>query len=100
MSKTITAEDVVVTPFDAADYLDTPEAIKAFLNVALEDGDMKHFAQCVGIAARAVGMSQVAEKTGIRRTSLYALLDGKSAPRSDSLQKVIEALGLKLRVEA
>lgn len=84
--------------FDAARHLDTPEAVAEFLNAALEDGDMKFFAHCVGVAARAVGMSRIAEDTGIRRTSLYALLDGSSAPRSDSLNKVIEALGLKLRV--
>lgn len=83
---------------DSARYLDTPEAIVEYLNAALEEGDMKFFAHCVGVAARAVGMSRIADDTGIRRTSLYALLDGTSAPRSDSLNKVIEALGLKLRV--
>lgn len=87
-------------PYDPARHFGTPEAVEEFLNVALEEGDMKFFAHCIGIAASAVGMSRIAEETGIRRTSLYALLDGKSAPRSDSLQKVIEALGLKLRVEA
>lgn len=76
-----------------------PQAVEEFLNTALVTGDMKFFAHNVGNAAHVVGMSRIAEETGIRRTSLYALLDGKSAPRSDSLQKMIETLGLTLRVK-
>ncbi|WP_298918116.1 addiction module antidote protein [uncultured Algimonas sp.] len=86
--------------YDPARNLDTPEAVAEFLAAALEGGDMKHFARAVGIASRAVGMTDMAQKTGISRSGLYDLLDGKSAPRSDSLFKVIEALGVKLTVVA
>lgn len=49
---------------DAARNLDTPEAVAEYLNAAIEDGDMKFFAHWVGVAARAVGMSRIAEDTG------------------------------------
>jgi probable addiction module antidote protein len=86
--------------FDAAEYLDTPEGVAEFLKAALEGGDMKHFAKCVGIAARAEGMTAMAEKTGMQRDSLYRLTSGKSNPRLDTISKVVEALGFKLTLTA
>lgn len=84
--------------FDPAEYLDTPEGVAAFLTAALEGGDMKHFAKCVGIAARAEGMTSMAEKTGMQRDSLYRMTSGKSNPRLDTITTLLEALGLRFQL--
>jgi len=48
--------------------------------------------------ARARGMTQLAKDTGLSRESLYRSLSGERAPNSDTLFKVIKAMGLKLSV--
>lgn len=41
-------------------------------------------------------MSQLARDTGLSRESLYKSLSGERAPSSDTLFKVLHALGLKI----
>lgn len=48
--------------------------------------------------ARARGMSQLAKDTGLSRESLYKSLSGERAPNSETLFKVIRAMGFKLSV--
>ena len=47
--------------FDAADYLDSDEAITAYLNVILEAGDDALLAEALGDIAKARGMTQIAK---------------------------------------
>jgi probable addiction module antidote protein len=56
-------------------------------------------AKALGDIARAKGMSQVARDTGLSRESLYKALSGDRAPTFDTILKVTEALGLRLRAE-
>ena len=44
-------------------------------------------------------MTQLARDTGLSRESLYKSLSGERAPSSDTLFKVIHAMGFKLSVE-
>ncbi|MGB6230112.1 MAG: addiction module antidote protein [Litorimonas sp.] len=74
--------------------------IALFLQEALETGDTKHFARCVGYAAKAVGMTEMSERTGMKRPALYRLTDGRSKPRLDTILKVVEALGVKMKLVA
>lgn len=43
---------VKTTPFDAAEFLDSPEAIAEYLNEAFSDGDVAFVARAIGTAAR------------------------------------------------
>ncbi len=52
----------------------------------------------LGDVARARGMSKLARDTGLSRESLYKSLSGERAPSSDTLFKVLKALGFKLTV--
>ena len=61
-------------PWDAAEHLDTPEAIAAYLEAAFEDGDPKLVAAALGDVARAHGMTQLAREAGLARESLYRAL--------------------------
>ena len=46
------------------------------------------------------GMSQVASDAGLCRESLYKALSGERNPTLETVLKVVQALGLKLRAEA
>ena len=86
-------------PFDAANYLNDAEDIAAYLQVVMEDGDPALLAAALGSIARARGMTQLAKDTGLSRESLYKSLSGERAPNSDTLFRVMHALGLKLSVQ-
>ncbi len=96
MKKTVT------TPYDVAEHLRTPDEMAAYLEACLEeaDGDAAFVAKALGDIARAKGMSQVAQDTGLSRESLYKALSGERCPSFDTILKVIDALGLKLHAEA
>ena len=85
-------------PFDPANYLNDEEDIAAYLQVVMEDGDPALLAAALGDIARARGMSQLARDTGLSRESLYKSLSGERAPSSDTLFKVMKALGFKLTI--
>lgn len=86
-------------PFDVSNYLKDEADIAAYLQVAIEDGDPALLAAALGDIARARGMTQLARDTGLSRESLYKSLSGERAPSSDTLFKVIHAMGFKLTVE-
>lgn len=87
-------------PFDAAHYLNSEEEMAAYLDVILEDNDPALLAVALGDIARARGMTELARKTGLSRESLYKSLSGERVPSTETLLKVIHALGFKLTVSA
>jgi probable addiction module antidote protein len=86
-------------PFDAANYLETEDDIAEYLHFILESGDIVLLGAALGDIARARGMSQLARDTGLSRESLYKSLSGERAPSSDTLLKVIKALGFQLTIQ-
>jgi probable addiction module antidote protein len=84
-------------PWDAAEHLDTPEAIAAYLEAAFEDGDPKLVAAALGDVARAHGMTQLAREAGLARESLYRALSEDGNPEFGTVLRVLRALGLKLK---
>ena len=87
---------VKTTPFDAALYLDTPEAQAEVLNDALETGDAAYIANALGVIARARGMTQVARETGVTRKALYKSLSLDGDPKLTTLLGVLKSLGFTL----
>ena len=83
-------------PFDAAEVLDTEEAIEEFIAAAFETEDPAFIAQALGTVARARNMSKLAEEIGMSRPALYRALSGKGNPEFATIAKVMRALGLKL----
>lgn len=86
--------------YDAAEYLENPEDMAAYLEAALEDGEPAVVVQALGTIARARGMSQIARDTGLGRESLYKALSPEGNPEFATVLKVVRALGLKLHAEA
>jgi len=82
--------------FDAADYLDTPEAIAAYLSEAFETGDDALIAQALGTVARVKGMKTVAEDAGVSRENLYRSLSAGGKPELATVMKVLDALNVQL----
>ena len=88
------------TRFDPVQYLDSDEAIAEYLNVVLEENDPVAFTKAVGTVARAIGMTVIAQQTGLGRQSLYKALSGDNAPKLETMFKVLTAIGVKLSVQA
>ncbi|MBO4364684.1 MAG: putative addiction module antidote protein [Eggerthellaceae bacterium] len=86
------------TRFDAADYLETPEDVADFINIALEDGDPVIIKHAIGTAARSKGMAAIAEETDLNRTSLYRAFEEGGNPQFATVLKVLASLGLSLQV--
>lgn len=90
--------NIKMRPFDMANYLGTEEEIVEYLRQALEDNDPAELAAALGDIARARGMTQLARDTGLSRESLYKSLSGERAPSSETLFKVIQAMGFRLTI--
>ena len=88
-----------IRPFEVANYLNDEADIAAYLQVAIDDGDPAVLAAALGDIAKARGMTQLARDTGLSRESLYKSLSGERSPSSETLFKVIRALGFKLAVK-
>ena len=94
------SNDLKVSAFDPADYLDDDSMVIAYLSEAFETGDEAFIIDAIGVAARAKGMSEVAEKAGLARTSLYRGLSKNGKPQFGTVLAVMKALGLKLDAKA
>ncbi|WP_322059467.1 addiction module antidote protein [Paraburkholderia sp. J63] len=81
--------------FDAADYLDSEEAIAEFLAASAEDPNPDVLLAAIAAVARARGMAKVAEDAGLGRESLYKALAPGAHPRFETIQKVLRALGVQ-----
>ncbi|GAA4843003.1 addiction module antidote protein [Algivirga pacifica] len=87
-----------ITKFDIADYLDDDEMMAEYLNTVLEEGDSQEIISALGHIAKAIGMSKIAEDTGLSRTSLYKALSEGSKPQFDTILKVVRAVGGNLHL--
>jgi probable addiction module antidote protein len=83
-------------PFDAAEYLDSDEAIAAYLDEAFLTQDPVFITHAIGVAARARGMTQVAKDAGLSRESLYKALSDTGNPEFATVLRVLQALGLRM----
>ena len=91
---------VKVSEFDVSKYLDNEELIAEYLSAALEDENPDVFLAAVGHVAKARGMSEISEKSGLGRESLYKAFSPGAKPRYETVQKVLSSLGVKVRVSA
>ena len=88
---------ITTSLWDASEHLETDEDMVMYFEAALEDGNPALISAVLGDIARAKGMSQIAEKTGLGRTSLYKALSPEGHPDFATVLKVINALDIKLQ---
>ena len=91
---------VETTPWDSAELLDSPQAIAAYIEAALEEGDPALLTYALGVVARARGMTQLARDAGVTREALYKALSLNGDPKLSTFFGVMKALGVKLAVVA
>lgn len=84
--------------FDIADYLDNKEMIAEYLNEVIEQGDDSDMIIAIGNIAKAIGMTKIAEKTGLSRPSLYKALSVGAKPQFSTVMKVLKAVGGQVMV--
>lgn len=84
--------------FDIADYLDSNEMIAEYLNEVLEEGDDSEIITAIGHIAKAIGMTKIAEETGLSRPSLYKALSDGAKPQFVTIMKVLKAVGGQIQV--
>lgn len=87
--------------WDSAEHLKTDEDMVQYLEACLEEAgdDAAFVAKALGTIARAKGMTQLANETGLGRESLYKALSGEGNPSFATILKVMTALGIKLHAE-
>ena len=87
--------------WDSAEYLKTDEDMVRYLEACLDEAgdDAAFIAKALGTIARAKGMTQLANETGLGRESLYKALSGEGNPSFATILKVVSALGIKLHAE-
>ena len=84
---------------EIADYLDSNEMIAEYINTVLEEGDSSDVVEAIGHIAKAIGMSKIAEQTGMSRPSLYKALSPESKPQFGTIMKVLRAIGGQIKVK-
>ncbi len=82
--------------FDMADFLQDEKDIAEYLTMVIEEGDTSELAHALGVAAKARGMTEIAQKAGITREALYKALRPNAKPRFETINKVCSALGVRL----
>ena len=88
------------TAYDSAYYLDSPEAIAAYVDAAFEDEEPAVITHALGVVARAKGMSQLARDSGVTREALDKALTADGDPKLSTLVGVLKALGMRLSARA
>lgn len=84
------------TRFDPMEYLDSTEDHVELLNQALATNESRVIVHAMREIARARGMSELSQATGIGRSTLYKALGDDANPTLDTITKVLGALKLQL----
>ena len=85
-----------LTTYDPAEDLASEEAIAVFMAEAFKTNDSAYIAHALGVVARAKGMAQIAERTGLSREQLYRSFGEKGNPTLKTTLAVMKALGIEL----
>ena len=88
-----------LTNFDMSEYLNSSEAVAEYISQVLEDGDQAEFLRAIGYIAKAKGMTQIANETGLGRASLYKTFQEGSEPKFATVMKVMKSIGLNLHAD-
>jgi probable addiction module antidote protein len=84
--------------FDIADYLDSNEMGAEYLNTVLAEGNDSDLIIAIGHIAKSIGMTKIAQETGLSRPSLYKALSDGSKPQFETIMKVLRSIGGKIQI--
>lgn len=95
-----TAKGVRLAAFEPAEFLDNEDLIAEYLSVAIEDPNPDVFLLAMANVAKARGIAGIAKASGLGRESLYKALAPGAKVRYETVRKVLDSLGVKLKVAA
>jgi probable addiction module antidote protein len=81
------------------EQLQTPEEVAAYVNAAMEEGDIALILLALRDVAEAWGIGRVAADADLNRENVYRILSSEGNPRLSSFIKLLHALEIELRVE-
>ena len=87
------------THYEASRFLDSPEAMAAYLAESLKTGDTEGLIHALAEVAKAKGVNKVAKDAGVNRESLYKVLKAGSKTRFETIRKLMTAIGVELTVQ-
>ncbi len=80
------------------DALKTPEDRAAYIEAAMAENDPEFLTVALGDVAKAEGMSKIARKANVTRENLYRAFSPGGNPTMATVMRVLDALGLTIRV--
>jgi len=85
---------------DLLESLKDPEEAIAYLNAAMEDGDLGVFLLALQdvIKAGPLGITGTAKKAKLERTHLYRMLSEEGNPELKSMSSVLNTLGFQFQI--
>ena len=89
---------LITKKWNAADFIETEEDARAYIEAALEESDLSIFSAALGEIARSKGMSALAKKSGMGRTSLYKALSVDGQAQFSTIVRVLDALGYRFSI--
>ncbi|MDD2382072.1 MAG: addiction module antidote protein [Mariniphaga sp.] len=84
--------------FDIADYLDSNEVVIEYLNAVLAEGNDSDLITAIGHIAKSIGMTKIAQETGLSRPGLYKALSDGAKPQFETVMKVLRAIGGQIKI--
>ncbi len=81
------------------EQLKDPKLAAHYIMAAIEENDEKYLARALSDVVKAHGTSKVAKATHLSRQALYKMFSSKGNPTLQSVNSVLGAVGLKMRIE-
>jgi probable addiction module antidote protein len=97
--KSKTMEKVTFAKWDPAEYINTKEAVIAFLEGALEENDPDFLLETIGHIARSKGMAKIARELNLDRRGLYKSLAPDGNPSFKTVCNLLNVLGMRIKLE-
>lgn len=85
-----------LTTYDPAEDLISDDAVATFMAEAFQTNDAGYIAHALGVVARAKGMAQIADQTGLSREQLYRSFSENGNPTLKTTLAVMKAIGIAL----
>ncbi|MGP1454774.1 MAG: addiction module antidote protein [Treponema sp.] len=87
----------MITKWDMADNIKTPEDVIMYLSAALEEGEPADVINVIGAIARSKGMTKLAKEVGVSRESFYTSLSEKGNPSFSTVFNTLRSMGITLQ---
>ena len=89
----------MITKWDMADNIKTPEDVIIYLSTALEEGEPADVINVIGAIARSKGMTKLAKEVGVSREAFYTSLSEKGNPSFITIFNLLRSMGIVLQAQ-